>query len=98
MTIPNDCQEDLDIQVDNLGSDNEMIRDLELFKQKELLLPSMIFFQGNKPLAFVGGQLLHFFSPILAMIAPTWIWERWARVLSRPKRLTQLLKSLENDL
>lgn len=82
----------------DLNPDYEMMPNLDLIKQKQLLLPSLLVLQGNQPLAFVSGQLLHLFTPILTVVAPNWMWDRWASLLSTPKGLAHLLKNLEEDL
>lgn len=76
---------------------DEQILHTNFIKQRQLILPSLLFLSGNQPLALISGQALHLFTPMLNLIAPNTAWKQWATLLSEPAGLAQLVRELDEE-
>lgn len=71
---------------------------INLLQNRQLLGSALLFIYSHQPLTFVGGQFLHFVSPILNIVAPDRNWHDWAESLSnKPKTNNIETGKLETD-
>lgn len=73
----------------------QQIAQIEFIKERQLILPSLLFLLGNQPLAFASGQLLHLFDPMLSLLFPDQAWTQWAELMSKPAGIERLVDALE---
>lgn len=69
---------------------------LSLLQNRELIGSAYLFIYSHQPLAFIGGQLLHFVSPLLNIVAPNQNWYGWAELLSNATKNELVAKTLHN--
>lgn len=59
-----------------------------------LAVPAIFFLEMNKPLSYIGGQAMHFFSPIVGVLFPT--FEDYAYFFDDRKNVELLIQKLES--
>lgn len=60
-----------------------------------LTAPAIFLLEANKPLAFIGSQILLVAQPTCNMFLPANLTGRWADLLADPAQLDQLITGLE---
>lgn len=65
-----------------------------LLTDRGLATPAIFFVESLAPLGFLGGQLVHFLTPILEAVAPPADIERLARLLERRETPSLLVDRL----
>ena len=65
-----------------------------LLTDRGLATPAIFFVESLAPLGFLGGQLVHFLTPILETVAPPADIERLARLLERRETPSLLVDRL----
>ena len=62
-------------------------------QQFGMLVPAIFFLEMNKPLSYIGAQAMHFFSPIVGVLFPT--FEDYAFFLEDRHNVELLIQKLE---
>jgi hypothetical protein len=70
---------------------------ISFIKEKGLKEPAIIFFESIKPISFILGQVILFFSPILVFFSTTEKLFTLVDFLSDKKNIDLLIKELENN-
>lgn len=65
----------------------------ERIKQFGMVVPAIFFLEMNKPLSYIGGQTMHFFSPIVGVLFPT--FEDYAFFFDDRDNVELLIQRLE---
>lgn len=60
-----------------------------------MTVPAIFTLESSKPLSFVGGQFLHFLSPIVNAVASTQDLDRLAVLLERRETVEELILRIE---
>jgi hypothetical protein len=60
-----------------------------------MTVPAIFLFESSKPLSFVGGQFLHFLSPIVHSVLDAHELDRLAHLLERRDTLEELIVRIE---
>jgi len=63
-------------------------------QQFGMLVPAIFFLEMNKPLSYIGAQAMHFFSPIIGVLFPT--FEDYAYFLEDRENVELLIQKLES--
>lgn len=62
-------------------------------QQFGMLVPAIFFLEMNKPLSYIGSQAMHFFSPVVGVLFPT--FEDYAYFLEDRQNVELLIQKLE---
>ncbi|MGI6643962.1 MAG: hypothetical protein ACOX3V_08240 [Bacillota bacterium] len=62
-------------------------------QQYGMLVPAIFFLEMNKPLSYIGGQAMHFFSPIASVVFQT--FEDYAYFFDDRQNVELLIQRLE---
>ncbi len=62
-----------------------------------MTVPAIFLLESSKPLSFVGGQFLHFLSPIVHSLVDARELDRLAFLLERRDTVEELLLRIERD-
>ncbi|MGI6620786.1 MAG: hypothetical protein ACOX35_04950 [Bacillota bacterium] len=62
-------------------------------KQYGLAVPAIFFLEMNKPLSYIGGQVMHFFSPMIGVFFET--FEDYAYFFDDRKNVELLIQRIE---
>jgi len=63
-------------------------------QQFGMLVPAIFFLEMNKPLSYIGAQAMHFFSPVIGVLFPT--FEDYAYFLEDRENVELLIQKLES--
>ncbi len=63
-------------------------------QQFGLIVPAIFFLEMHKPLSYLGGQAMHFFSPIIGVLFPT--FEDYAYFMEGRGNVELLIQRLES--
>lgn len=66
--------------------------------RRRLEVPAIFLLEGTKPLAFVGSQLMHFFSPVVGAFTGRPGWDAMARLLEKRGAAEALIRRIEGGL
>lgn len=62
-----------------------------------MTVPAIFLLESSKPLSFVGGQFLHFLSPMVHSLVDASEMDRLAHLLERRDTLEELLVRIERE-
>lgn len=62
-----------------------------------MTVPAIFLLESSKPLSFVGGQFLHFLSPMVHSVVNADEFDRLARLLERRDTMEELLVRIERE-
>ena len=81
-----------------LGSETEAVlidRLASRIRDMGLIAPALFFLESNRPIAFMGGQLLHFFRPLLGFVHGEQL-ALYAALLESEESVVRLIDRLED--
>lgn len=80
-------------------TDKSVDETLEAVRQRQMVLPALLFLDGHRPLAFLLGQTLLLIQPLAALLGLDRLGP-WAELLSEPdgpSSLTARLAALQEE-
>jgi hypothetical protein len=66
-----------------------------LVVERHLAVPAVLFLESSKPLAFLGGQALHFFEPMVHTITQRPEYRQAADILGDRDKIEHVLRRIE---
>ncbi len=64
--------------------------------KRELTAPAILFLDSMKPLSFLGGQLMAFFSPFVHMVLDSKSYDLFAETIENRENVEFLIKMIED--
>ena len=78
-------------------SDQEALLDrlAKALVARQLTAPAILFLESMKPLSFLGGQLMAFFSPFVHLVLEASAYDRFAEAIERRENVEYLIQRIE---
>ena len=62
---------------------------------RQLTAPAILFLESMKPMSFLGGQLMAFFSPFVHLVLKSSAYDRFAEAIERRENVEYLIQRIE---
>ena len=80
----------------NIHRDSELLNEVAReIVRRNLTVPAILFLESMKPLSFLGGQLMAFFSPFVHMVVDSRSYDAFAAAIEDRENVEHLIKRIE---